>query len=192
PERARESRVVVASSDGSPAECEAALARLSDERSLAAIAMTAAHESIRHAALARTTGDRVLRDVVRNAADPMIRRAALARIEDPKILQSIAVADGQTELALQALERTTDATRRGAWRAVGTKPRRVGVPCRRTSRRVPLSASASKGSMTPPHRVPSTTRLPHGTASSPSPTNRSQPWHDASSWAARRRRRAAS
>jgi hypothetical protein len=109
-EHAREIRVALASSDGSLAECEAALARLSDERSLAAIAMTAAHESIRQAALARTTGDRVLRDIVRDAGDPMIRRAALARIEDPAILRGIAVGDGRTDLALQALERITDAT----------------------------------------------------------------------------------
>src|SRR5438128_12134400 len=51
-ERAREIRAAVASSDGPLAECEVALARLSDERSLAAIAMTAAHETIRHSALA--------------------------------------------------------------------------------------------------------------------------------------------
>src|SRR5207244_3354300 len=138
-ERAREIRVVVASSDGSPAECEAALARLSDERSLAAIAMTAAHESIRHAALARTTGDRVLRDVVRNAADPLIRRAALARIEDPKILQSIAVAEGQTDLALQALERIIDVTMLRAVADSRTAPKSV-----RQRARVLLAASAGE------------------------------------------------
>src|SRR5207245_9774946 len=88
-ERAREVRAAIASSDGLLAECEAALACLSDEHSLAAIAMTAAPEPNRHATLAPTTGSRVLRDVVRNAADPMIRRAALARIEDPAILRSI-------------------------------------------------------------------------------------------------------
>jgi len=109
-ERAREIRTAVASSDGTLAACEAALARLSDEQSLAAVAMRAAHDAIRHAALARTAGDRVLRDVVRNAADPMIRSAALARIEDAAILRSIAVGDGRTDLALQALERITDAS----------------------------------------------------------------------------------
>src|SRR5438067_12854104 len=78
-ERARQIRVAVASSDRLLAECEVALAHLSDDHSLATVAMTAAHETIRHPAPPRTTGDRVLRDVVRNAADSMIRRAALAR-----------------------------------------------------------------------------------------------------------------
>ena len=109
-DRARQIRVAVASSDRLLAECEVALAHLSDDHSLAAVAMTAAHETIRHAALARTTGDRVLRDVVRNAADSMIRRAALARIEDPSILRTIAVGDGGIDVALQALERITDAS----------------------------------------------------------------------------------
>jgi Domain of Unknown Function (DUF349) len=89
-ERAREIWTTIARSDGPLAACEEALARLSDERSLAAIAMTAAHEVIRHAALARTTGDRVLRDVVLNAADPMIRRTALERITDVKMLRAVA------------------------------------------------------------------------------------------------------
>ena len=109
-ERARQIRVTVASSDAPVADCEVALAHLSDEQSLAAVATTAAHETVRHAALARTTADRVLRDVVRNAPDPVIRGAALARIEDPAILRGIAVGDGRTEVALQALERITDAT----------------------------------------------------------------------------------
>ena len=138
-ERAREIRASVASSDRALAECEAALACLSDERSLATIAMTAAHETIRHAALARTTGDRVLRDVVRNAADPLIRRAALARIEDPKILQSIAVAEGQTDLALQALERITDATMLRAVADSRTAPKSV-----RQRARTRLAASAGE------------------------------------------------
>src|SRR5690242_20284675 len=48
-ERAREVRTAVASSDAPLAACEAASARLSDEQSLAAVATTANHESIRHA-----------------------------------------------------------------------------------------------------------------------------------------------
>ena len=40
----------------------------------------------------------------------MIRRAALERIEEPGILRSIALGDGHTDLALQALERITDAS----------------------------------------------------------------------------------
>src|SRR5207244_2738560 len=112
-------------SDASLAECEAALAYVSDEHRLAATAMAAAHRTIRHAALARTTGDRVLRDVVRNAADPMIRRAALARIEDPGILRSIAVGDGRTDLALHALERITDATMLRAVADSRTAPKSV-------------------------------------------------------------------
>jgi Domain of Unknown Function (DUF349) len=108
-DRAREIRTVVASSDGALAECETALARLSDEPSLAAVAMNAIHEAVRRAALARIKSDRGLRDVARNAADPEIRRTALARIEDPATLRSIAVGDGRPDLALLALERITDA-----------------------------------------------------------------------------------
>src|SRR6185503_18973844 len=77
-ERARELRTALASSDAPLADCEAALARLTDERSLAAVATAATHETVRRAALARATGDRVLRDIARNAADPAIGRDALA------------------------------------------------------------------------------------------------------------------
>lgn len=98
----------VAGSDRPVAECAAALARLDDERSVAAVASTAAHGDIRHAALARVAGDRALRDVVRAAADAAVRREALDRIHDPAVLRSIAVADGSPELALQALERIDD------------------------------------------------------------------------------------
>jgi len=64
----------------SPA-CEAALARLSDEQSLAAVAMRAAHDAIRHAALARTAGDRVTarRRPERGGSDDPKRRARAHR-----------------------------------------------------------------------------------------------------------------
>jgi hypothetical protein len=106
-ERVQEVLVRVASSDGPLAECEAALARLTDARSLAAVAVAATHESVRRGALARASGDRVLRDIVRDARDPEIRRAALHRIHDPAALRSIALG-GPPELALQALERIED------------------------------------------------------------------------------------
>src|SRR5436309_11117709 len=61
-ERAREIRAAVASSDGSLAECEAALACVSDAHSLAAIAMTAPHETIAPAALGRPRAWRVWAD----------------------------------------------------------------------------------------------------------------------------------
>jgi hypothetical protein len=107
-ERVRETRVAIASSSRPLAECEAALASLTDDRSLVAVATAGAHESLRRAALARATGDRVLRDVVRSAADPAIRREALDRIGDAGVLRSIAVGDGPLEVALHALERIDD------------------------------------------------------------------------------------
>ncbi len=107
-ERAREAWIETATSGGPLAECEAALARLTDARHLAAVAMAATHAGIRHAALERAAGDRVLRDVVRNAADPAIREAALDRIRDATTLRSIVLGDGPLELALRALERIDD------------------------------------------------------------------------------------
>jgi hypothetical protein len=107
-ERTRELLVAAAGSDDAPAACEAALARLHDERSLAAVATHARHERVREAALARITGERLLRDVVRGATDAAIRRAALERIADPAVLRSIAVSDCPPELALHALERIGD------------------------------------------------------------------------------------
>ncbi len=108
-ERVREIRVAIASSGRPLAECEAALARLGDDRSLASVAMAGTHECIRHAALTRTSADRVLREIVRSASDPAIRRAALDRIRDPAVLRSIATSDCPAELALRALEQIDDA-----------------------------------------------------------------------------------
>jgi hypothetical protein len=102
-------RVALASSARPPAECEAVLARLTDERAIAAVVIAGAHESVRLAALARVSGARVLRDVVREATDPALRRAALARIEDASVLRSIAVGEYPAELAVAALERIDDA-----------------------------------------------------------------------------------
>src|SRR5215831_19173282 len=59
-ERTREILVGIASSAGPLADCEAALARLADPRSLSSVATAGAHESVRLAALARVSGDRVL------------------------------------------------------------------------------------------------------------------------------------
>jgi uncharacterized protein DUF349 len=148
-ERAREVRRALASSDAPVTRCEEALARLTDEHSLAAIAMTAAHEPIRQAALARTTGDRVLRDIVRNAADPAIRRAALARIEDPAILRSIAVAEGASDLALLAVERITDPTALRAVADSGTAAKSVRQRARAllatsAGERLPIGSKAGR------------------------------------------------
>ena len=107
-ERVRETQIAIASSSRPLPECEAALASLTDDRSLAAVASAGEHESVRRAALARATGDRVLRDVVRSAADPAIRREALDRIGDAGVLRSIAVGEGPLEIALHALERIDD------------------------------------------------------------------------------------
>src|SRR5437016_746491 len=108
-ERLAEVRVAIASSTRSPAECEAALSRLTDERSVARVAISGGHESVRQAALARVSGDRLLRDVVKGATDPAIRRAALDRIQDAAVLRSIAVGDYAPDLAVSALERIADA-----------------------------------------------------------------------------------
>ena len=107
-ERAREVLVAAAGSDGPIAACEAALARLSDERSRAAVAMQAHHADVRRAALAGVAGERLLRDVVRGAGDAAIRGDALERIGDPAVLRGIAVSDCPPELALRALERIDD------------------------------------------------------------------------------------
>jgi hypothetical protein len=107
-ERARELLVGVACAAAGPAEAEAAVGRLADERSLIAVTVGARHESVRRAALARVSGDRALRDVVRQASDPALRREALARIADPAALRSIAVSDCPAEIALEALERIAD------------------------------------------------------------------------------------
>jgi Domain of Unknown Function (DUF349) len=107
-ERLQEALVETATGDGPVAESEAALARLTDPRSLSSVASAAAHERVRFAALARVSGDRLLRDVVRNAGDPGIRSAALERIRDVATLRSIALGDGPFETAFQALERIDD------------------------------------------------------------------------------------
>jgi hypothetical protein len=108
-ERLREVSLAAAASNAVLGDCEAALARLGDERSLAELATSAAHAEIRRAALARVSGDRVLRDVVRSATDPAIRREALDRIEDAAVLRAIAVGDGPTDVVVRAVERITDA-----------------------------------------------------------------------------------
>jgi hypothetical protein len=105
-ERARDVLLDIATAGG--AEGEAALARLTDERSLAAVAVGGATADIRNAALARVHGDRTLRDIVRDAADMGIRRAALDRVADPAVLRSIAVSDCPPELAAQAVGRIED------------------------------------------------------------------------------------
>ncbi len=107
-ERAREVRVRTACGAGAVGECVAALERISDERSLAEVAMTAVHDDVRQRALARVSGDRLLRDVVKGAADAGVRRMALERIADPVVLRGIAVGDGPADTTLQALERITD------------------------------------------------------------------------------------
>jgi len=107
-ERAREVLIETARGGGAVGTCEAALARLVEARSLAAVAIAAEHETVRRAALARTSGDRVLREVVRSATDPGIRTEALDRIVDAAVLRSIAVGDGEPLLALRAVERIAD------------------------------------------------------------------------------------
>ena len=107
-DRARDVLVAIACSSGGLADVEAAASRLSDERSLIAVAVGAAHESVRRAALAKLSSDRALRDVVRTASDLAIRREALDRLADPAALRSIAVSDCPPELALQALARIDD------------------------------------------------------------------------------------
>jgi hypothetical protein len=129
-ERARELRIALATSDRPQAEREAALARLADERSLAAVVVTGDDDAVRRAALARIASERALRDVVRQAADAVLRRAALERITDVGLLRGIAVGDGHPELALAALERIADpdvlravAETRGASKAVRQRAR---------------------------------------------------------------------
>ena len=108
-ERAREVRVNVANGAGPVADCEAALARLDDERSLAAVATTASHATVARAALDRVANDRVLREVVQHATSAEIRGAALDRIHDPAALRAIALGEGPADLALRALDRIDDA-----------------------------------------------------------------------------------
>src|SRR5262249_24257246 len=107
-ERASEVRVKIVTSGAPLAECTAALERLTDPRTLAAVAMKATRESVRTAALARVSGDRLLRDVVIGASDPTVREVALDRITDPAMLRSIALADCPLDLALRATERIDD------------------------------------------------------------------------------------
>ena len=109
-ERARDVRVGVASAAGPVADCEAALARLDDERSLAAVATAAAHATVARAALGRMGNDRLLRELVQHAASGEIRGAALDRIQDLAALRAIVLGDGPTDLALRALDRIDDAT----------------------------------------------------------------------------------
>ena len=106
-ERAREVWIDIACAVGS--ESDAALARLTDERSFAAVVLRGAREDVRSAALARVQSDRTLRDIVRDASDMVVRRAALDRLSDPAALRSIAVSDCPSELALGALARIGDA-----------------------------------------------------------------------------------
>jgi hypothetical protein len=107
-ERLQEVLVETASGAGPVAECETALARLSDPRALIPVASGAAHESIRVAALGRVTGDRFLRDIARTAGDTRVRRAALDRIGDVATLRGIALGDSPPDTALHALERIDD------------------------------------------------------------------------------------
>ena len=111
-----------------PQALEAALARLADERSLAAVATSAAHETIRQAALARTTGDRALRDVVRSAADPQIRRAALALAREVGMLVG------------------GDATHIGRYDAEGTARRTTGSSDGSSVRRRPHATAPDRQS----------------------------------------------
>jgi hypothetical protein len=104
-ERVRTLLVEEASADAPPERCEAALARLDDERSVSAVAIGAAHAAVREAALARVTSDRLLRDVVRQAADAAIRRVALERIADPGVLRALAGSELPAELVVRAVDR---------------------------------------------------------------------------------------
>jgi hypothetical protein len=85
-----------------------ALAKLTDERSLAIVAVRGAEERVRQQALARVHSDRALRDIVRDASDMGVRRAALDGLTDPGALRSIAVSDCPIELALEAVARIQD------------------------------------------------------------------------------------
>lgn len=107
-ERLRTLLVAEAGADAPVERCAAALARLTDERSVGAVAMGATHAAIREAALARVASDRVLRDVVRQAADPGIRGAALERIADPGVLRALAAGELPAELAVRTVDRLSD------------------------------------------------------------------------------------
>lgn len=107
-ECARDVRVRVAMSDAAPDRCDVALAGLHDDRSLAQVAVGAAHDAVRRAALARVASDRQLRDVVRGSTDAELRRAALERITDVGVLRAIAVGDGPADVTVLAVERIAD------------------------------------------------------------------------------------
>ncbi len=107
-ERAADILAEVALSDGAPAACEEALARLSNPRLLARVAISASHRTIQEAALGQLSDARALADVVRKASVLELRKEALGKLGDPSLLQTIATSDVGSELALTAVERISD------------------------------------------------------------------------------------
>jgi hypothetical protein len=90
------------------AAARAALAGLHDPRQLAAVARSAALESIGREALARLEDARALGSVARHGEHPALRTVALERLSDPGELLRVALKSPHRETALSALERIED------------------------------------------------------------------------------------
>ena len=95
--------LVIAAED--PSVAEPALASLSEERDLVAVARSARHSAISRTALLRLHHARALGAVARRADHIEIAMEALARLEDPAELEAVALKSDNRRIAVAAFER---------------------------------------------------------------------------------------
>ncbi len=107
-ERVREEAVaglVEMATSGGPDEGASAVAGLSDARSLAQVAKSAAHAATRQAAIARLTDAHALGSVARQAADVQTAMQALDALADEHELVDVAINSEHRDVAAAALEK---------------------------------------------------------------------------------------
>ncbi|HEX6322463.1 MAG TPA: DUF349 domain-containing protein [Vicinamibacterales bacterium] len=85
-----------------------AVAGLSDERRLAAVARTSPHAQAREDALARVHETKTLASIARSAADEGIAHAAAGRLSDAHALLDVALNSAHKDVAMSAFERIVD------------------------------------------------------------------------------------
>ena len=100
--------IASAPSDGD-GDAALALAGLSDQKHLAAVAKASPHDTVRTAALGRVHDPRILGAIARHATDAQIALEAANRIADAAELANIALKTDHKDAGIAALERAAEA-----------------------------------------------------------------------------------
>jgi hypothetical protein len=98
-------RLAAIAAGESPERAAPALAALSDQKQIGAVAKSSAVESVRASAVGMLTDVKVLSSVARHATDPRTAALAADRIEDPAELLNVAVKTDHKDAGVSALER---------------------------------------------------------------------------------------